>query len=398
VSNHRIARAFLACLAVAGIAEARLDATTTLEAQQARANLISDIVRNWQTRFGMEKAGSPTALAAQYKARLESLSDERLDLASRSGSVEELDLLFVQAPIASGMTLGNLMSNRPGNVVMPVTGSGKTTKADGDTQGSPATDPDRYSDLVFTAVTPCRIYDSRFNTENIDGKPPNARWPVSLVQRVRIGPYPDYTPYGGQATACLGTSGAGTQNPPSRIAALMGAVSTVNQLGAGYLIFWAFDAANPNPYGVAQWFQPNIVQTSFVVMPTDIINPVWSNGVAGNAATHVIVDVVGYFHKPKVVMNASVSSTGTLVRGFHVVSATGPIDTAGSAEVIFDRDVSTCYYSGTLGDTTGSAFVAGEISVTLRGTNSNGVYVTTRDSAGVSTARAFFVEVTCNVQ
>lgn len=343
----------------------------------------------------MEKAGSPTALAAQYKAKLETLSDERLDLASRAGSVQELDLLFLQAPISSGMTFGNLMSNRPGNVFLPVMDNSVTAKAGGDTRATPASNPERFSDLVFTAVTPCRIYDSRFNGETIDGKAPNARWPANTVQRVRIGPYPDYTLYGGQATACLGTSGAGTQNPPSHIAAIMGSVSTVNQLGAGYLVFWSYGGTNPNPYGVAQWFAPNVVQTSFVVMPTDIFNPVWSHGFAGNFGTHVIVDVVGYFHKPKAVLNASVASAGTLTRGFHAVSSAS-IEMGAAYEVIFDRDVSTCYYKGTLGDTSGGGWGAGEIAVTLRGTNPNGVYVVTYNSAGTPSARPFFVEVTCN--
>src|SRR5688500_10416196 len=106
MSNRHIARAFLASIAIAGIAEARPDATTTLEAQQARATLIGDIVKNLQTRFGSEKSGSRPTFAAQYKRRLEALSDGRLDLASRAASLEELDLLWLQAPIASGMTFG----------------------------------------------------------------------------------------------------------------------------------------------------------------------------------------------------------------------------------------------------------------------------------------------------
>ncbi len=395
MSKRHIAGAFIASIAVAGIAQARVDASTTLEAHQARASLISDIIGSLQTRFGAEKSGSPTAFAAQYKRRLEALSDERLDLASRAGSLEELELLWLQAPISSGMTFGNLMSNRPGNLALPLTDSGITTKADGDTRASPALNPDRYSDLVFTAVTPCRIYDSRFNTENIDGKAPNARWPANVTQRVRIGPYPDYTLYGGQATPCLGTSGVGTPNPPSRIAALMGAVSTVNQLGAGYLIFWSYAATNPNPYGVAQWFQPNIVQTSFVVMPTDLINPVWSNGIAGNAATHVIVDVVGYFSKPRMVLNAVINVDGTIARGFHTVSATS--FGSGAFEVVFDRDVTACFYNGTLGDGALGVY-PGEISVTNRSGNANAIFVQTLSSAGAGVAAPFHVQVTCNAQ
>jgi hypothetical protein len=389
----RLRHVLVACAVLAGTAaQARVEQTGSVESQQARAEMIGDIVKGLQARWS-EKAGG-TVVASQYRRKLETLNNARLALALRATSLEELDLLFVQSPLANGMTFGQLEANAPGNLVLPA----------GEAMGSavgkatPATAPDRFTDLVYTAITPCRIYDSRFSTEVIvaDQKTANSPWTAAVPQRISIGPYNDYTTFGGQATPCLGTSGAGTQNPPSRVAAIVGSVSTVNQAGPGYLVFWSYGGTNPYPGGIAQFYYPGVVQTSFVIMPTDIANPVWSRGLS-STSTHVIVDVVGYFHKPKVVMTAAVAGGGTLTRGFHAVSAAQTIGGPGTYEVIFDRDVSACNYLTSLGDNSGAVY-SGQVSASLRVGNNNGIFVWTTDNAGASFPFPFFVEVSCHIQ
>jgi hypothetical protein len=81
----------------------------------------------------------------------------------------------------------------------------------------------------------------------------------------------------------------------------MGSVSTVSQSGQGFITMFSFGSTNPSPYGVVQYYQPGYVQTSFVVMSTDMADPVKTTGYSGQASTHVIVDVVGYFARPKAV-------------------------------------------------------------------------------------------------
>jgi hypothetical protein len=275
----------LACALFAGLvlgsgaALSAQDASSTVQAQQARTTRIANILQGLQQRFSVD---NPSAWAARYQSRLAGLGDEQLKLAERATSLAELELLFIEAPVRSGTSLGAALANNPGSIAMM--GSKGLEKS------NPVSSPGSYAGLVFTAVQPCRIYDSRFSTAPLTGSP-STPWPANTTQIVDVGPEAGgYAFQGGQATNCAGSLVAGGQ-----IAAAMTAVSTVNQGGAGYLVFFPDGGTNPNPYGVAQWFQPNYVQTSFVVMPTNLITTVYADGFIGNASSHVIVDLIGYF-------------------------------------------------------------------------------------------------------
>jgi hypothetical protein len=95
---------------------------------------------------------------------------------------------------------------------------------------------------------------------------------------------------------------------------------------------------------------------------------------------------------------AVVNSDGTLARGSGVVSVS-KVDydgTIGSYEVIFNRDVSGCAYSGTLGGTNPDGeFSFGEITVHPRNNNVNGVFIFTLDDSGTRADRYFQVAVIC---
>jgi hypothetical protein len=274
---------FAPCAALAAPADARLD----------RGAIVADLLGSWRERIlsqHLMPVEDARTWAARNASRFARLTDERLKMAQQATSLGELELLFVAAPIADGTALETLSANLPGDVtvVAPVrVPAGAQAKAD------PTGSPTLYSDLVFTAVNPCRIYDSRFSTAPRSG-PAATAWAADSTSIVDVGPETNYAFQGGQSIPCLGPL-VGL----SQVAAVMTAVSTVNQTGAGYLVFFPAGAANPNPYGVAQWFQPGYVQTSFVVMPTDLTANVYSVGFIGNAGSHVIVDVVGYFAKPK---------------------------------------------------------------------------------------------------
>jgi hypothetical protein len=94
---------------------------------------------------------------------------------------------------------------------------------------------------------------------------------------------------------------------------------------------------------------------------------------------------------------AVVNPDGTLNRGSHVVSvakANYAGSTAGSYEVIFDRNVTSCVYMGTLGGAN-TAFSEGQITTFPRNNNANGVFIFTYDSAAVRADRLFQVAVLC---
>src|SRR5687768_13959282 len=262
---------YFACAALAGLllnpqATIAAPGAKTVHSQKARVDLISDITQSWQDRILSEglAVDNPKSWARRMQPKLARLSDEQLRMAERAQSLEELELLFMESPIAHGAKWADVFANPPGNLTLMT--SGVTAKADTGVSSDPVANPDLYRDLVFTAVQPCRIADSRFSTS-----PAAGLMPANSTRTVRVGPYATYATYGGQATPCLGAVGTG--NMP---AAILAAVSTVNQTGAGYLVFYSSGGTNPNPYGVAQWFQPGYVQTSFVMIPTDLIDPTWA--------------------------------------------------------------------------------------------------------------------------
>jgi hypothetical protein len=349
-----------------------------------RMGVISELMTTWQGRTGFENlsADEKKSWSRTYSAKFSRLSDAQLALARQANSLDELDLLFVASPISDGARFDSITGDLPNGIrVVPPKGTNLS-------KSNPVTSPALYNDLVFTAVQPCRIYDSRFSTAPINGTP-GAVWPANTVRTLSVGPEVSYAFQGGQAVNCTGTLATG-----GTIAAAMTAVSTVNQSGAGYLVFYSSGGTNPNPYGVAQWFQPGYVQTSFVVMPTDMISDVFSNGFIGNASSHVIVDLVGYFAKSKSNVWAVIDgAAGTISRGYLATGATrlGP----GLYEVIFASDVTSCAYTASLGDLGAGSAPSGEISLASRSGNANGVFVATYNSAGTLTDRNFHLKVKC---
>ena len=95
----------------------------------------------------------------------------------------------------------------------------------------------------------------------------------------------------------------------------MVAVSTVAQAGAGYLTFFSAGAPNPGASSVSQWYQPGYVQTSFVLIPSDLVGAVSASGFS-SATTEVIIDVAGYFAAPgNINLANSTATTGNILKG-----------------------------------------------------------------------------------
>jgi len=89
-----------------------------------------------------------------------------------------------------------------------------------------------------------------------------------------------------------------------------------------------------------------------------------------------------------------VAADGTLARGPHVTSS-AQLGT-GSYEVIFDKNVSKCAFTGSIGTISdGSIPNPGQLTVAGRAGNVNGVFVRIVDRTGVSLDSSFHVAVNC---
>ncbi len=95
---------------------------------------------------------------------------------------------------------------------------------------------------------------------------------------------------------------------------------------------------------------------------------------------------------PATALWAVVATNGSLARGSHVVSSEKVA--IGQYVVLFDRDVKACAYVGSLGGIAAES-ISGQISLTRRSINADGVFVRTLNSSGVSMDKSFHVAVFC---
>ena len=169
-------RCLIAALALsfgAATASAGLVATGP---SQTRDAIVSQLMQSWQQRILIERL--PVEDAANWSrrnlAKFSRLTAEQVDLAQSAKSLGELELLLMNPPVPEGSRLGLVLASQSHNVSM----LGKDNRA----KSSPATAPAAYADLVFTAVTPCRILDSRASQ---GGTGP---WPAGSTNSIKIGP------------------------------------------------------------------------------------------------------------------------------------------------------------------------------------------------------------------
>ena len=202
-------------------------------------------------------------------------------------------------PIANGAVLGPLLKDGPagpGEVTLMYSGGAVSgprqlplSLGGGSfSKSNPTAAPSLYSNLVFTAVTPCRILDSR---PAYGGA---GRWSAASTNTVKVGPYAGgYAFQGGSATDCGLPAVLGS----GKIAAVMASVTTVTPSANGFLTFFSYGGPNPFPYGVSQFYAAGGIGTAFVVMPTDLSPPVWVSAYT-TQQVDVVIDIVGYFAKP----------------------------------------------------------------------------------------------------
>lgn len=332
--------ALTTCLlaAVAGTAAAgELQANSLLAVDRNRTAVIEHIISQFKGSFaeGQEQ---------MVRGTLNSLRADHLLAASLAPSLDGLLAAIVSADTG-------------------VAGSKVVTKDLGD----PA------ADLVYTPVTPCRLFDTR-------GSQGGLGTPLLNTRRT----YGAITPVANQGGpgGCSAAAGA-------TVALIQ--IGTLTPTGSGLLQGGAQGGSLPNALIL---YQVGDQYGTAVAMP---LNP--ANGrfdlQEQFAQADLYGDLLGYFRAPpNFPMTAVVNSDGTLARGDHVVSATN-LGT-GTYEVVFDRNVTGCAYTATIGlsGTSGSS-TPGLISVVGRAGNVNGIFLNTVDTAGTNSNRGFHLNVTC---
>lgn len=219
---------------------------------------------------------------------------------------------------------------------------------------------------TYTAITPCRIVDTRV-----------AGGPVGSNQSrgFRVVGTASFPLQGGKSGGC--------GIPTTGVSAIEVAVTAVDATGGGYMRI--YPSGQPEPTATFINYSP------FDPTNTGAVTICQSGCPAGQqvtvkghgTSTDVVMDVQGYYSKP---LTAKVDFDGNLLEGSRVVSVTKVGST--SYDVVFNRDVSNCTYQA-------SSTFAAEFAQPLTGNASNKVSVFTYGDNAAAEGAGFFLTVTC---
>ncbi|MDP9222027.1 MAG: hypothetical protein M3P23_16030 [Actinomycetota bacterium] len=223
---------------------------------------------------------------------------------------------------------------------------------------------DTSTEAKFTAITPCRIVDTR-----IAGGRISTSTPRSFVATGSSG----FAAQGGKSTGC---------GIPSAAVAIQANVVTVGGTGSGFLKIYPFGAAAPNSSYMN--YRDSAALANGGTITLNVGGAKEFTVATASHSTYVVIDVSGYFVKP---MWAEVSTDASLIRSSRT---TGTVKLAtGQYEVDFDRDVSNCSYSVT-------PFVVGTtVGVEPRSGNADGVFVYFANTSGTIIDSLFYLSVDC---
>ena len=114
---------------------------------------------------------------------------------------------------------------------------------------------DLDKDLVYTPVIPCRLFDTRISQ---GGSGPIAAGGIKNFDTTRPGG--NFASQGGAA--------ASDCNLPAGVAAVAFSVTTLNQVGAGYITAFQAGIANPAAQAVSAFYQSGVVATDTLIVQT----------------------------------------------------------------------------------------------------------------------------------
>lgn len=222
---------------------------------------------------------------------------------------------------------------------------------------------DTSTEAKYTAITPCRLVDTRKAGGMVTNTAPRSFVAASTGSLAG---------QGGDPAGC---------GIPAAAVAIQANVVAVGSSGSGFLK--VYPAGAPAPAASFLNFRDGKAVANGGAITVDTSGAKHFT-VLTSRTTHVVVDVSGYFIKP---MWARVGATGILVDGSRVVFATA--EGTGVYEVAFDRDVSHCAYSVT---SFGSDVFAQAQPVDGE---PNGVFVLLEDSTGSPVDDEFYLIVIC---
>ena len=298
-------------------------ANPLLAIDQNRVTVVDRIVREWGESLTWSNAGINNV---QLREMLMGLRADHLLAASLAGNLDGLRNVLANALTSTAQVTASLLQ----------------AKALGDVG----------DDLVYTPVTPCRVVDSRFGGGGTLAAGATRNW-------LAANPGGNFTAQGGSGTNC------GITIKPAAVLVNI----TVANTGAGpaFLTAWPYNQAQPLA-STLNWTSGNTQIANAVIVPlcTGACADDFSFYVS--SATDVIVDIAGYFARPK--------NYG----GTHVITGLYATDSGG-----FSNTASGLYstVAGGAGNTAsaGSSTVGGG-----NGTTASGSYSTV---AGGSTNTAF---------
>lgn len=220
---------------------------------------------------------------------------------------------------------------------------------------------DTSTEAKYTALTPCRIVDTRVA---------GGLLAAGATRAFQVTGTSGFTGQGGTSSGC---------GVPSSATAVAATVVAVDETGPGFLKAWP-TGSSPSPSSFLNYANTNLVSTGVTLSVNSSVTMQ-----AGVSGTDVVIDVQGYYIKP---MYAVVSSGGSLLEGSRVTAVSQPFGTGLGYEVDFDRNVSACSYSVT------SRFGAPGAIAEPRSTNVDGVYLEVY-SGTTSVDNTFNLTVTC---
>lgn len=277
----------------------------------------------------------------------------------------------------SGPTVGAVRSSQPppGSGVVTYQ-RGPITRSSGHaTEVILADEVLSWTEGVFHPLVPCRIIDTR-------STPAGAL--KANTSRAFVSISPDFSVQGGSDTDC---------GVPNTATAVQMNVTSAESTGNGNIRVYPFGEAAPTASLVNFRAGVPIANAANVALCREADGRLCLNDMRflATAPTHLIIDVLGYYEP---VLAAQVNYDGSVFGASLALTSVAHLEGAGSYEVIFDRDVSSCVVSTESGGE-GINMAGLSVSSEDRVMEPRGVYVEVYDDTGALVDASFQIHLHC---
>lgn len=243
-------------------------------------------------------------------------------------------LIGLAGAITIGLTVGGVASSAPSTNPPGVSASSSNNETAAGAVPAAFTAANLTHDNSYKVVAPCRIIDTRVGGGGI--------LQVNVTRSFQVTGTTGFAPQGGTSGGC---------GIPSGAVAVTASVVSTGSTGFGRLRLWATGQPEPQIVSVIyQKGQENSQSITYGISDTGKFN-----AKAGVGATHMVVDVTGYFMPP---IYGVFSSDGTLFRagglnlfshgstGTYILQAPRSIDSCAVAVTTWSTYRAEGYISG----------------------------------------------------